>query len=333
MRAKRLVEQLLSLRPQPAQTLEPVSIGALVQEAAGLLRASVPSSIDLVVDADSAPLVLGDASQLHQVVVNLCTNAWLATVERPSVEARVEVRVATQTLDRAAAEELPGELAPGDFVVLSVADNGVGMDQATKLRIFEPFFTTREVGAGTGLGLSVVQANVASHKGAVAVESVPGAGTTFRVYLPQSSHAAPAASIRVERALSSRPPAASRRVLYVDDDAAMLRVVRRLLSHGDCRVTTLCDPREARDALLSHVEQVDLLVVDFSMPHLTGLELAALALERRPDLPIVLVSGFLTADVRREAEQLGVARIIGKVDIAAELLGVVHALLDTPPPR
>ena len=327
LRAKRLVEQLTQLKQRQPQKLGPVSLGAVALDASRLIRAMLPAGVELTTQLDpTTPTVLADAGQLHQVVINLCTNAWLAIQDRPTSAPRIELEVSARELDSAMVAKLPGELTPGVHVVLSVSDNGVGMDVATQRRIFEPFFTTREVGAGTGLGLSVVQGIVAAHGGAVEAESTPGCGTTLRVFFPQSSELAPQ-SVTPSRRLSSRPPTGEKHVLYVDDDLAVLRAAARLLGREGCRTTVFSDPREAADALRKQPCEFDLLAVDFSMPHLSGLDLARIAGEVSPELPVILVSGYVTADLRREAESLGVVRVLNKVDVATELWDTVRGLL------
>ena len=328
LRAKRLVEQLISLKQKQPRELAPVSLGAVVVDASRLLRASIPPQVALTTEIESdAPVVVGDAAQLHQVVMNLCKNAALATQELPRTDPRVELRVATRELDAEAVERLPGQLAPGSYLVLTVSDNGAGMDAETQLRIFEPFFTTRQVGEGSGLGLSVVQGIVNAHRGTIEFQSAPGRGTTMRVYLPRAPLGPVTPPTRVAARPSSRPPAGVKHVMCVDDDPAILRVVTRLLRRAGCRVTTFEDPREASGALLERPKAYDLLLLDFSMPHLSGLELARKALALRPELPVVMITGYVNADLRRDAERMGLLRVCNKVDLVAEIEAVIRAVL------
>lgn len=331
VRAKELVEQLLSLSARQPRELRPLNLGEVVLEATRLMRAAIPSRIAFSSDVDNGlPLVLADATQMHQIVMNLCTNAWHALEDRPSGAARIEVKVTQRDLDPTNAP-LPAGLLPGVAVVLSVRDNGIGMDAATRARIFEPFFTSRVFGEGSGLGLSVVQGIVAAHHGAIEVDTVAARGTTVRVYLPKMTEAQDAASLLAKAAGGSwRPaPAAATHVLYVDDETQLVTVVRRLLKRHGCSVTTFTDPREALAALRAAPECFDLLVLDFNMPYLSGLDLAKEAASLRPELPVVIFSGNPTPQLRDDARRLGVSYVLNKVEIATELARVVASL----PPR
>ena len=329
MRAKGLVAQILTLSRRQTQQLGPVSVGAVAEEASRLLRATIPAGIAMRVTIDpDVPLIVADATQLHQIVMNLCTNAWHALEDRPSRAAHIEVHVSLRTLDDSAAANLAAEVVAGTYVVLSVRDNGVGMDPATRARMFEPFFTTRTLGQGTGLGLAVVRGIVTAHRGAIEVESTPKRGTTVRVFFAPASVEETAKSERaplVRR--SSRPPSSTKHVLYVDDELDLLSAVKRVLERGGIRVTALADPREALTLLRVDAEQFDVLAVDFNMPNLSGLDLAREAATMCPSLPVIIASGYVTAELRAEAERLGVRRVLNKVDIATDLRDAVLVLL------
>ncbi len=329
MRAKGLVAQILTLSRRQTQQLGPVSVGAVAEEASRLLRATIPAGIAMRVTIDpDVPLIVADATQLHQIVMNLCTNAWHALEDRPSRAAHIEVHVSLRTLDDSAVANLAAEVVAGTYVVLSVRDNGVGMDPATRARMFEPFFTTRTLGQGTGLGLAVVRGIVTAHRGAIEVESTPKRGTTVRVYFAPASVQETAKSERAPLGLrSSRPPSSTKHVLYVDDELDLLSAVKRVLERGGIRVTALADPREALALLRVDAEQFDVLAVDFNMPNLSGLDLAREAATMCPSLPVIIASGYVTAELRAEAERLGVRRVLNKVDIATDLRDAVLVLL------
>jgi signal transduction histidine kinase len=333
-RAKDLVEQLLTLSSRHPRELRPMNLGEVALEVTQLMRAAVPADIGLssVADAD-LPRVLADATQMRQIVMNLCTNAWQALEDRPSAAAHIAVRVTKRDLDPSTAP-LPERLLPGAFVVLSVQDNGVGMDPATRARMFEPFFTSRVFGRGAGLGLSVVQGIVATHHGAIEVDSAVGRGTTVRVYLPQMPEAQNAASLLGKTVGGSwRPPTAARHVMYVDDEPQLVTVVKRLLKREGCSVTAFTDPREALAALRAAPESFDLLVVDFNMPYLSGIDLAREASALRAALPVVIFSGNPTPELYREALSLGVSKVVNKVELASELRRLVASLPTSCPTR
>jgi signal transduction histidine kinase/ActR/RegA family two-component response regulator len=327
-RATALVNQILAMSQPRAQLLGPVSLGEVALEASRLLRATIPAGIEVVTNVEQAtPMIAADPTQLHQVVINLCTNALFALEDRPSSSARIEITVAGQTLDASAADALPGSLAPGDYVTLTVGDSGVGMDAATKARAFEPFFTTRVVGQGTGLGLSVVHGIIAAHGGAISIHTAPGRGTTVRAYFPQApqdeQEATPGASAQPD---SSPPRVTSAHLLYVDDEVVLVKAIARLFRRDGYRVTTFTDPREALEALRARDVHVDVLAVDFNMPNLSGLDVAREALALCPGLPVIIASGFVTEELRRQASQLGVARVLSKADLAIELPRAVREL-------
>ncbi len=330
MRAKALVAQILTLSRRQTQQLGAVSVGAVVEEACRLLRATIPAGIAMAVTIDpDVPMILADSTQLHQIVMNLCTNAWHAIEDRPSRAARIEVHVSWCALDAAAVASLASGIAPGAYVVLSVRDNGVGMDPATSARIFEPFFTTRTLGRGTGLGLAVVHGIVTAHRGAIEVESVPRLGTSVRVYFPpapvQRESSKPDRAPPLRR--SSGPPCATKHVLYVDDELDLVSAVTRILDRERIRVTAFADPREALAALRADPDQFDVLATDFNMPHLSGLDLAREAAALCPSLPVIIASGYVTAELRAEAEKLGVRRVLNKVELATDLREAVLQLL------
>jgi len=328
-RARALVRQILTMSQRRPTEVREVALGDVVIDACRLLRATIPAGIELVTElAPDTPTVAGDPTQLHQIIVNLCTNARFALDDRPSSAARISVGVSRMVLDAAATELLPGHPAPGRFAVLTVRDNGVGMDASTQARIFEPFFTTRPTGQGAGLGMSVVHGIVSGHHGAIAVKSSPGRGTTIRVYFPAADETKVSRPPKIERSRSSQPPRGVVHLLYVDDEPALARAVQRVLQRAGHRVTTFVDPREALEALRRGPDSFDVVALDFNMPHLSGLDLAREALALRPDWPVIIASGFVTAELVEEAGQLGVYRVLNKDNIAAELRYALRTLLD-----
>ena len=270
------------------------------------------------------PTVLADPSELHQVTMNLCTNAWHALEGKPG---RVVVGLEAVTLQADSAKR-PGGLAPGDYAHLLASDNGCGMDEATQQRIFEPFFTTKPVGRGTGLGLSVVHGIVAAHRGAIAVDSQPGHGSTFHIYLPLAEPDGDALAAFVWGALEPlQDQSQGRHVLYIDDDEVMLLLAQRLLLRQGYRVTCSQNPDEAIAMVRHEPYAFDLVVSDFDMPQCSGLDVASALACIRADLPVVISSGYITPEMRADAQTVGIRGLINKENTLEELGSLVQLAL------
>jgi len=237
---------------------------------------------------------------------------------------RVDITLDDTTLDAAAATSLG--LAPGRHVRLRVQDNGSGMSNETLERIFEPFFTTREVGQGTGLGLAVVHGIMQTHQGGIAVQSRPGLGSTFTLYFPVCDAPPPAAS--AELAPGEQVQGAGRHVIYVDDDPALVFMVERVLTRRGFRVTTFTDPRAALAALQDGTLNFDLLVTDYNMPGFSGLDLLEASKALRPDMPVALASGYVTAEIEQRALQAGASALVYKPNDVNELCATVQRLVN-----
>ncbi len=327
-RARDLVQQILSFsRRQPTER-RPIEIASVVAESVRLLRTTLPARVR--VESSVAPglaPVLADPIQIEQVLINLGINASQAMAGEPG---RIEIRVEPAVLSAAAAALLSSELAPGSYACLSVSDDGEGMDEATQARIFEPFFTTKPLGEGTGLGLAVVHGIVRSHDGALAVHSAPGKGSRFDVYLPIAEGAGRA----VEAVTPADVPAGrGQQVLYIDDDQALVYLVTRLLGKRGYRVSGHIDQKEALALLRSDPTRFELVVTDYNMPGLSGLDVALAVREIRPDLPVALASGFITDELKAKAMRIGVTQLMFKANAVEEFCDVVQRLVParTPP--
>ena len=320
-RARDLAQQILSFSRRKPLLLVNQPLRPLVEEAVRLLRSTLPAGVDLVTSfADVSPRVLADSAQIQQIVLNLCTNAWHALHERFG---RIELGLEEIVLDSAAVRGL-ADLKPGAHVRLRVSDNGRGMDAATRKRIFEPFFTTKPAGEGTGLGLAAVYGIVKTHKGAIVVESAPGRGATFWVYFPVAT--APADQAQAVPAVPASLCGKGQRVLYLDDDESLVFLVTRMLNRLGYRTSGYQIARLALDAVRADPYGFDLVVTDLNMPGLSGLD-AALELSRiRPDLPVVITSGYITDAMRTEALRAGVRDLIYKPDTAGDLCEAVARL-------
>ena len=336
LRARTLVQQILTFSRRQPQALVGQPLQPVLEEALSLLRATLPAGVQLDTVLAAEPLaVQADATQLQQVVMNLCTNAWHAL---PDGRGRIEVGLAA--LDAQAA--LPGgvtlglgvgagvdDLPPGPCAHLWVRDNGSGMDAATAERIFDPFFTTKPVGQGTGLGLSVVHGIVRGHRGSITVQSSPGQGSSFHVLLPLVQ-VAPALAGPAHAAAAPAAPGAGQQVLYVDDDEVMGVMVQRLLLRVGYAVTLCTEPDAALALVRADPDAFDAVVSDFNMPGMSGAQLAAQVLQLRPALPVIISSGFITDDLRKQAALLGVRALLRKEQTLEGLVDLVQQVLAQP---
>ncbi|MEQ1515578.1 MAG: ATP-binding protein [Usitatibacteraceae bacterium] len=321
-RARDLVQQILSFsRRQPTERAQ-VALAPVIEESIRLLRATLPARLTLEVHCDpTVPAVLADVTQIQQVVINLATNAMQAMHGGPG---RIDIRLDTVMLDAVLAQTHSALRAmhaqsPGRAVRLTVRDNGRGMDAATVGRIFEPFFTTKAVDEGTGLGLSVVHGIVRGHEGAIVVESELGRGSTFTIYLP-SAPADSAAAVPESAATTAAVPSrdAGRHILYLDDDESLVFLVKRLLERRGYRVSGFTEQREALDALRVDPASFDLVVTDYNMPGMSGLDVAREVRAVRSDVPVAIASGFIDESLRAQACGAGVRELIFKANAVEE---------------
>ncbi len=326
IRARQLVQQILTFSRRQTQEMLRQPLTPQVEEALGLMRSLLPASIKLNVRLSAASLpVLADATQMQQVLMNLCTNAWQAMEGRPG---EITVALREVTLDASQGLQMGG-LASGSYACLSVADNGPGMDEATQQRIFEPFFTTKAPGAGTGLGLAVVHGIVKAHRGAIALHSRPGEGARFDVYLPLASgrDAMPPAIAEAPAAPVVAPQ--GKHVVYIDDYEALVFLVGRLLRKQGYRASTFESGEAAMQWLRDHPqEKVDLVVTDQNMPGMSGVDVAREVRQLRPGLRVAIVSGHVNDKLMAEAHSAGVSDVLGKQDSMDALGESIRALLE-----
>lgn len=319
-RARDLVRQILTFsRNEPPKRL-PMQLAEVVQETARLIKVALPPSVDFkVLLGHTNTPVLADATQVEQALLNLCTNAILAV---GTAKGTVSMELADSVLDTTLAERLG--LTAGHYVTLTVRDTGSGMSSETLERIFEPFFTTRQVGQGTGLGLSVVHGIMQNHQGGIDVHSTPGVGSVFTLYFPSTR----------EKAVPSAEPEALNRVqgeghhvMVVDDDQALVFLITRVLTRKGFMVTAFSDPHAAQAALRKAPHAFDLLVTDYNMPGYSGLDLLRHAKAIRPDLPVALASGYVTPEIEETAMREGANALIYKPNDVNELCETVQRLI------
>ncbi|MBN2081931.1 response regulator [bacterium] len=304
LRAADLVSHILSFSRRTELKLEPLDMSAVVADALKLIRATLPANIAIRRVGDMTNTrVLGDVTQLHQVIMNLATNAGHAMRDTGGV---LEVEVSECLVDQEVVELYP-QLKPGPHVLLRITDSGHGMSPEVLQNIFDPFFTTKGQGEGTGMGLSVVHGIVTGMDGAIAVTSKPRAGTTVRIYLPCST-----AEPVEHREIDQPQPAGGEHVLLVDDEEAIVKVMSRILVSLGYRVSAFTSAREALKAFRDRPGDFDIVVTDQTMPWITGRELAIKIIDARPDLPVILCSGFSDVIDAEGAEQLGISEYLNK---------------------
>ena len=323
-RAKELIKQVLSFSRRREQTLAPLHLHLPLAEVLKLLRASTPSSISIVerLDKDCGP-VLADATQIHQVIMNICTNAVNAMEESGGV---LTVTLDAQTLDTGA---VPGwDLGPGDYVRMVFADSGPGISPELQERIFDPYFTTKEGSEGTGMGLAVVHGIVSSHGGAVTVDSEPGKGAVFTVYLPRAAADAADNPLMAE---SVEDGAAGEVVLVVDDEEPVALVTSRILANLGYQVKTATSAEQGLALFEADPQRFDLVLTDQTMPNMKGSDLARKIREIRPGMPVVLCSGYGKKFPEKELEEIGACAFLLKPFNLPELAAVVRRALKAGP--
>ncbi len=321
LRARDLIQQILTFSRQIDQQVKPVFIQHIINEATHLLRASIPSTIKLKkkIDKNCLP-VMADPAQLHQVLINLCTNAYQA-MEKTGGELFIGLKPVQ--IDQRAAKIHPG-LKPGQYNQLIVSDTGEGMEPWVLERIFEPFFTTKSVGKGTGLGLSVVHGIVKNYNGEITVYSEKGRGTVFHVYLP-------VADVREinEKKQNENIPRGTEHILIVDDEPNVLELERQMLEYFGYKTYGLSESTKVMDQLMTNPDKYQMLITDLTMPNLTGMQLAKLVRLHFPHLPIIMVTGYseeLTDDIK---EKYGIQAILMKPVVASDLATTVRQVLDS----
>jgi len=320
-RARDLVRQILVFSRQGEAARSPLQLSAVVKEAVQMMRAMLPTTIEIKSRiASNSHMILGDPTQIHQVLINLCTNASHAVDTNGGL---IEVRVQNENVDVEFCKVHSLALKPGPYVVLCVKDNGQGMPAEVIDRIFEPFFTTKPVGKGTGLGLSVVHGIVNSHQGEITVTSNVGEGATFCVYFPAvlGKEIEPPKELTMEMGHGEH-------VLLVDDEPENVRMETRALEHLGYRVTPFENSRLALDRFLQSPQDFDLLITDQTMPLLSGLELSRKILQVRKGFPIILLSGYLEADIPNELREIGLSAFITKPVVLTELSLAIRKALE-----
>jgi PAS domain S-box-containing protein len=322
-RAKELVKQILTFSRRSEQERKPVELRPVVKEALKLLRASLPATIQMHLDLAVAPgqdLILADPTQIHQVIMNLCTNAGYAMRERGG---RLSVSLVSE--DRGSDFVVQQtDLRPGHHMHLTISDTGTGMDQIVLERLFEPFFTTKNPGEGTGMGLAVVHGIVKAHGGAITVHSELDKGTAFHILFPRIESLA---ALRPDVKVSALLPCGNERILLVDDEETILEVGKKRLERIGYQVVAKASGVEALQTFVQQADRFDLVITDQTMPHLTGAELAIELQRIRPDIPIILCTGFSEAMTPERAKAIGIRELLMKPVAMHDLASSIRAAL------
>ncbi len=323
-RAKDLVQHILMFSRKAEQKLGPVHVSTVVGEALTLLRATTPATIRIDAELDSGMgVILADPTQIHQIVMNLCTNAAQALEETGG---RIHISVADVDLAGEDLDPAPG-LSPGPHVALTFKDSGPGVDPAHIDKIFDPYFTTKEVGKGSGMGLAVVHGIVQSHGGMITVESAPGEGTTFRICFPRMASAAPEALV-----VGETLPTGDEHILLVDDESMLVEIGTEMLTRLGYTVTGMEDSLAALAAFKAEPKRFDLVITDQTMPNLTGSELATAMLEIDPEARIILCTGHTTRIDEAQARRMGIRAFLLKPLVKGEIARLIRSVLDAEMP-
>ncbi|MCP4719809.1 MAG: PAS domain S-box protein [Desulfobacteraceae bacterium] len=319
-RAGDLVQQILAFSRQSEHKMTPVRVQNVLKEVLKLSRSTIPSNIEIHENIQQdCGLIMADPTQVHQIAMNLITNAYHAIEDKNGA---INIKLEKMTLQD---NELPDTvLQPGQYVRLSVSDSGIGMTQSTIHNIFEPYFTTKEKGKGTGLGLSVVYGIVKEHKGEIKVYSEVGKGTTFCIYLPLMKKTMGAVSVEH----SSEAETGAEKILLVDDEVSVAKLEGQMLSRLGYQVTIKTNSRDALNTFRLNPDFFDLMISDMTMPDMTGDQLSKEILSLKPDIPIVICTGFSERINREQAKTIGVKGFLMKPVIKSDMAQMVRKVLD-----
>ncbi|MGD2150603.1 MAG: ATP-binding protein [Desulfobacterales bacterium] len=320
IRARDVVKQIMAFSRQSPQQMKPVRIIPIIKESLKLLRSSIPTTIEIHQNISSeSDTVRADPTQINQVLINLCTNAVHAMGEKGGV---LEVRLEDIEVNSSSAVHYH-DLSSGKYVRLTVNDTGHGIEPNILERIFDPYFTTKEVGRGSGMGLSVVHGIVKSHGGTISVISEPGEGTIFHVLFPGiEDEPEPEVDVAVEI------PRGKERILFVDDEKAMVDTIQPMIERLGYAVIARTSSIEALEAFRANPGRFDLVITDFTMPNMTGMELAKALLKLRSDIPIVLCTGYSEHINEDKAKASGIRAFLLKPVVLDEIANTIRKVLD-----
>ena len=320
LRSKNLVKQILTFSRQADQELRPIKLQPIVKEVIKLLRSSIPTTIDIQQDIDpECDAVIADPTQVHQIIMNLATNAYHA-MEDSGGRLGVSLKQFNLEPDQSFLPELPA----GEYTLLTVADTGIGIEKDIMNKIFDPYFTTKETGKGTGLGLSVVLGIVKTCNGDIRIYSEPGEGTEIQVYLPVITR-------KAEDEISdlSEPiQGGTEKILLIDDEEPVIRMEQKMLERLGYRVTIRTGSLDGLEAFKANPDYFDLVITDMTMPNMTGIQLAGEIKKIRSDIPVVLCTGFSYQINGEKSKALGIQGFVMKPVVTREMAQTIRKVLD-----
>jgi signal transduction histidine kinase/ActR/RegA family two-component response regulator len=320
-RAKELIQQILTFSRRNGRERKPIRVPIIIREALKLLRASIPKTIEIASDLEeNCSPIMGNPTQMHQVVMNLCTNAYQAMRETGG---QIHVRLGEVNIGYEEMAQRIG-ITMGPHLHLVVQDNGVGMDATVLERIFEPYYTTQEPGKGTGLGLSVIHGIVKNHGGFITVESLPGQGSSFHVYLPTIDEMEQDIAVEIHAAETG----GRERILLVDDEEQIVAMEKQMLEKLGYQVTACASSSEAWTVFSTRPDQFDLMITDMTMPHMAGDRLSEKILDIRPNLPVILCTGYSDMIDGDKAVALGIRKFVMKPVEKNELARAIRSALE-----
>lgn len=319
-RAKDLVQQILTFCRQTEDQMQPVQFSQVVKEVLRLLRASLPSTIEIRSNIDNGTgVVLADPTRIHQILMNLCANASHSMGEKGGV---LEINLANFEIEPEGTNRIDG-LRPGKYMQLSVNDTGHGIDPAIINKIFDPYFTTKEEGKGTGMGLAMVNEIIKNHHGAIQIFSQVNQGTTFHLYFPRIE-----AEIIPDIQVPEQAPKGNERILFVDDEKDLVDMVKRILEHLGYQTAARTDSIDALETFRALPNDFDLVITDMTMPNMTGDMLSEEIKKIRSDIPIILCSGFSPLINKEKAKSLGIKDFLMKPLAINDLAKAIRNALD-----
>ena len=321
-----MVRQLLIVARKSEARLEPTDVNGIIRGLSRLLKETFPKTIELTLDLIDVPLVMADASQINQVLLNLCVNA------RDAMPQGGKLRLKTEVISGTGLRPRFREAQEERYVRIRVADTGTGMDVSTVGRIFEPFFTTKTRGEGTGLGLSVAYGVIDNHGGFIKVTSAVDQGTTFDIYLPLSKNELELVKRQPDPERKGTRPGAGATVLLVDDELRQLRLMQNLLETEGYRVLPASDGAEAVETHLRHKDEIAVAILDLQLPKMNGLEAFRTMRKTQPKLRALFATGFSSPEIEAEIAEGDMGDIIMKPYPLDSVLEKISEILQKPPP-